>query len=278
MTREETVTPPPSKRKAVSTTQDQDEALRFAKQLLKMVEEKQKSEKWAHWRKSLSPQKKPAKAVKTATITSRTQMRARPSSKSPTPPPAISPNYQLPHGRTADTEEPSSKRDVKLQAPPNLTILPRPVQTTMKTRSPNWCPSHEETSSISTRNSSPPCQIRTYQKSTKLLIHKLPFQCLIHEIAQDFKTDLCFQSNAILTLQEAAEYYLVSLFEDTNLCCIHAKCVTIMPKDMQLAHHIRGERSWKIAIITYSWSFQDHHFLPKWNMSLKAFSVLFKYL
>ena len=67
----------------------------------------------------------------------------------------------------------------------------------------------------------------------------LPFQNLIHEIAQDFKTDLHFQSNAILTLQEAAEYYLVSLFEDTNLCCIHAKYITIMPK----AHHIHGERS-----------------------------------
>ena len=87
------------------------------------------------------------------------------------------------------------------------------------------------------------CEIRTYQNSTKLLIHKLPFQCLTHEITQDFKTDLHFQSNAILTLQEAAEYYLFGLFEDTNLCCIHAKCVTIMPKDMQLAHHIRGERS-----------------------------------
>ena len=65
----------------------------------------------------------------------------------------------------------------------------------------------------------------------------------VREIAQDFKTDFCFQSNALLALQETAEYYLVSLFEDSNLCSIHAKCATIMPKDIQLAHHMRGERS-----------------------------------
>lgn len=86
-------------------------------------------------------------------------------------------------------------------------------------------------------------EIRRYQKSTNLLIRKLPFQRLVREIAQDYKNDLRFQSNAILALQEAAEAYLVSLFEDTNLCAIHAKRVTIMPKDMQLARRIRGERS-----------------------------------
>ncbi|KAF0687839.1 histone H3-like, partial [Aphis craccivora] len=57
----------------------------------------------------------------------------------------------------------------------------------------------------------------------------------------DFKTDLRFQSSAVMALQEASEAYLVSLFEDTNLCAIHAKRVTIMPKDIQLARHIRGE-------------------------------------
>ncbi|KAL7674809.1 hypothetical protein ACOME3_001084 [Neoechinorhynchus agilis] len=85
-------------------------------------------------------------------------------------------------------------------------------------------------------------EIRRYQKSTELLIRKLPFQRLVREIAQDFKTDLRFQSAAIGALQEAAEAYLVSLFEDTNLCAIHAKRVTIMPKDIQLARRIRGER------------------------------------
>eukprot|EP00621_Florenciella_sp_RCC1693_P016573 CAMPEP_0182533062 /NCGR_PEP_ID=MMETSP1323-20130603/13000_1 /TAXON_ID=236787 /ORGANISM="Florenciella parvula, Strain RCC1693" /LENGTH=192 /DNA_ID=CAMNT_0024742897 /DNA_START=1 /DNA_END=579 /DNA_ORIENTATION=- len=86
-------------------------------------------------------------------------------------------------------------------------------------------------------------EIRKYQKSTELLIRKLPFQRLVREIAQDFKTDLRFQSTAIMALQEAAEAYLVGLFEDTNLCAIHAKRVTIMPKDIQLARRIRGERA-----------------------------------
>ena len=73
-------------------------------------------------------------------------------------------------------------------------------------------------------------EIRRYQKSTKLLLRKLPFQRLVREIAQAFNSDLRFQSTALLALQEASEAYLVSLFEDTNLCAIHAKRVTIMRK------------------------------------------------
>ena len=84
-------------------------------------------------------------------------------------------------------------------------------------------------------------EIRKYQKSTELMIRKLPFQRLVREIAQDFRSDLRFQSAAIGALQEASEAYLVGLMEDTNLCAIHAKRVTIMPKDMQLARRIRGE-------------------------------------
>ncbi|XP_063886304.1 histone H3-like [Scylla paramamosain] len=86
-------------------------------------------------------------------------------------------------------------------------------------------------------------EIRCYQKSTELLIRKPLFQRLVREIAQDFKTDLRFQSSAVMALQEASEAYLVGLFEDTNLCAIHAKRVTIMPKDIQLARRIRGERA-----------------------------------
>ena len=89
-------------------------------------------------------------------------------------------------------------------------------------------------------------EIRRFQKSTELLIRKLPFQRLVREIAGEvqLKTDekLRFQSSAIGALQEAAEAYLVGLFEDTNLCAIHAKRVTILPKDMALARRIRGER------------------------------------
>ncbi|KAH3672949.1 hypothetical protein WICPIJ_009984 [Wickerhamomyces pijperi] len=86
-------------------------------------------------------------------------------------------------------------------------------------------------------------EIRRFQKSTELLIRKLPFQRLVREIAQDFKTDLRFQSSAIGALQESVEAYLVSLFEDTNLAAIHAKRVTIQKKDIQLARRLRGERS-----------------------------------
>ena len=93
-------------------------------------------------------------------------------------------------------------------------------------------------------------QIRQCQKSTKLLIRKLPFQRLVREIASDsevIKSPLCgkvrFQSAAIMALQEVAEAYLVGLFEDTNLCAIHAKRITIMPKDIQLARRICGERA-----------------------------------
>ena len=106
-------------------------------------------------------------------------------------------------------------------------------------------------------------EIRRYQKSTELLIRKLPFQRLVRELAQDFKvcvseltqtmtclltrfpqqTDLRFQSSAVMALQEASEAYLVSLFEDTNLAAIHAKRVTIQPKDLALARRLRGERS-----------------------------------
>jgi histone H3 len=66
---------------------------------------------------------------------------------------------------------------------------------------------------------------------------------MVREVAQGFKNDLRFKSAAILATQEASEAYLVGLFEDTNLCAIHAKHVTIMPKDIQLSRRIRGERS-----------------------------------
>ena len=86
-------------------------------------------------------------------------------------------------------------------------------------------------------------EIRFYQKSTALLLRRIPFLCLIREVAQDFKTDLRFTADATYTLQCASEDYLVRLFEDSNLCAIHAKRVTIMPKDIQLARRIQGERT-----------------------------------
>ena len=75
-----------------------------------------------------------------------------------------------------------------------------------------------------------------FQKSTELLIRKLPFSQLVREIAHAVgKTDICFQGSTIICLQEAAEAFLVGLLEDANLCAMHAKRITIMPKDIQLA-------------------------------------------
>lgn len=82
-------------------------------------------------------------------------------------------------------------------------------------------------------------EIRRYQRGTELLMRKLPFQKLVREIASSYLDNVRFQSTALLALQEAAEAYLVGLMEDTNMCAIHAKRVTIMPKDMQLARRIR---------------------------------------
>ncbi|KAF7028154.1 hypothetical protein CFC21_040117 [Triticum aestivum] len=107
----------------------------------------------------------------------------------------------------------------------------------------NW--RSQEVPQISPWNCCSSCscsEIRKYQKGSELLIRKLPFQRLVREIAQVFKIDLRFQSHAVLALQEAAEAYLVGLFEDTNLCAVHAKHVTIMSKDVHLARRIRGER------------------------------------
>ena len=84
-------------------------------------------------------------------------------------------------------------------------------------------------------------EFQHYQKFTGFLIRKLPFQRLVREITVNIAQEMWFQSSVLLALQEAAEVYLMGLFEDTNLCTIHARCVTIMPKDIQLARRIRGE-------------------------------------
>ena len=84
-------------------------------------------------------------------------------------------------------------------------------------------------------------EIHFYQKSCNLLIRKLPFLRLVWELLSEHKAGICIQASAIYALQEASEVYIIYLFEDANLCAIHAKWVTIMPKDIQLACHIRGE-------------------------------------
>ena len=87
-------------------------------------------------------------------------------------------------------------------------------------------------------------EIRKYQKSTELLLRKLPFQRLVRSRAEteNNHSALRFQRTAVLALQEATEAYLVGLFEDTNLCTVHAKRVTIYPRDLALAHRLRGDK------------------------------------
>ena len=81
-------------------------------------------------------------------------------------------------------------------------------------------------------------EIRRYQKSTELLIRRMPFARLVREIAQDVKTDLRFQASSILALQEASEAHLVHVFERANLCALHGNRVTVQPRDVQLARRI----------------------------------------
>ena len=88
-------------------------------------------------------------------------------------------------------------------------------------------------------------EIRRYQQTTDSLIRKTPFNKLIKEISQEYRicpegpgtpsVQVHFQLTALAALQEAAENYLVGLFEDVNLLAVHAKRVTVMPRDIWLA-------------------------------------------
>ena len=110
------------------------------------------------------------------------------------------------------------------------------------------------------------CEIRRFQRSTEMLIRKLPFQCLVREIAQDFKADLRFQSAAIMALQEASEAYLVGLFEDSNR----------VPSMQNESPSCLRTYSWRDASVVKdgeplllhqkSRSFQDHQILPRENL------------
>lgn len=95
-------------------------------------------------------------------------------------------------------------------------------------------------------------EIRRYQKSTELLIRKAPFERLVREIAQDFKTDLRFGKQAILALQDAAESYLVNVLEDAYFCALHAKRVTLMAIDIKLAMRLRKTKEAKLQQRQYS--------------------------
>ena len=102
-------------------------------------------------------------------------------------------------------------------------------------------------------------EIRHFQRlrSHELLIRKLPFQRVVREILQDHSTQYRVQASAIAALQEASEDYLVKLLEDTNICAIHARRVTILPKDMQLARRLRGETERKDYSATWTYRASD---------------------
>ena len=85
-------------------------------------------------------------------------------------------------------------------------------------------------------------EIRRYQKGSELLIRKAPFLRLVREICDELAgPGMRWRRAAIEALQEAAEAHLVAMFEDTNLCAIHAKRVTIQSKDMQLARRLNRD-------------------------------------
>ncbi|TRY64161.1 hypothetical protein TCAL_03596 [Tigriopus californicus] len=164
--------------------------------------------------------------------------RSVPKGRHTTQPSEPIPGPSRPYGTS--TPKPASRRPSLIQATPVNPVRPVAVVAS-KSKTPK-----RKGGQASKRRYRPGLkalqEIRQYQKSTNLLIPKLPFSRLIRDIAQHLSPNggLRFQSAALMALQEAAEAFLVFVFEDTLLCCIHAKRVTIMTKDMILAQRIRG--------------------------------------
>ena len=137
------------------------------------------------------------------------------------------------------TKQASKKASISAKAPKKTISFKAPRESQYLKRWASKKPKRFRPGTITLR------EIRNFQKTTRLLIRKLLFQRVVKEVATKYKSDLRFQSQAILALKESCKAYLVNLFEDTNLCENHAKRVTIMTKDM-LAKRIRGEK--KITI------------------------------
>ena len=114
---------------------------------------------------------------------------------------------------------------------PETTVAPQPPKSTHPRKKRRWRPG-----TVAAR------EIKKYQRETGQLIPRAPFQRLVRDICSGIDSELRFQSQALVALQEASEAYLTGIFEDSNLCCIHANRVTMMKKDMDLARRIRGDR------------------------------------
>ena len=91
-------------------------------------------------------------------------------------------------------------------------------------------------------------EIQRFQQSMELLVPKMSFFWVVRKILQKERLWLKIEASAMLALHEAAEAYLICIFKDSNLCAIHAKCVTIMPKDVQLSRYIRGDTELKVIV------------------------------
>ena len=151
-----------------------------------------------------------------------------------------------PKKKASPAKAPPQKQTARKSLPPSRPTTAKKTPRRNLPNHPQNAPSTSAQGTPKTRRYKPGTralmEIRKFQKSTNLLIPRLPFSRVVKEIAQDFKTDLRFQSSALLALQEASEAYLTQLFEDCVLCAIHARRVTVMVKDMQLARRIRGEQ------------------------------------
>ena len=135
-----------------------------------------------------------------------------------------------------DTAESTNARDTttKIDSGSKQTLLP-PANNAMK-RSSKLRRYRSRPGVVALR------EIKKLQRSTELIVPRLPFQRLVKEIAGQHDRDLRFSAQGLLALQESAESFMTGLFEDSYMCTIHAKRVTLMPKDVQLARRIRGER------------------------------------
>ena len=139
------------------------------------------------------------------------------------------------HSKMARTKH-TARKTVSATKAPRKTIARKAVRKTSGTSQGVMKTRRSKQGTVASR------EIKKYQKSTELLIRKLPFSKLVRDLVQSYnKNDVRFQGLAIQTLQEASENYLIDLFVDTQLCAEHAKRVTIMDKDMQLAIRV-GKR------------------------------------
>ncbi|XP_026144101.1 histone H3-like centromeric protein A isoform X2 [Carassius auratus] len=138
------------------------------------------------------------------------------------------------HNSSAHRRKPSTPRR---RSPPEPRPTPPPSRA-RRTSGPSASPRKKHRFRPGTRAL---MEIRRYQKSTGLLLRKAPFSRLVREVCQTFsRGQMMWQGYALMALQEAAEAFLVRLFSDANLCAIHAKRVTLFPRDIQLARRIRG--------------------------------------